>query len=530
MIARDRVAPGRGGTRAVRLAGGMNTGRKMFLLLMVALLPLGIVALLGSVQALRTADVEKAALLRVAALQSARNISTALNADRAALQLLVNSLEDDPKRTAICSRADAILRQQGKNSVRFIIYRHNLGRLCGSVDADALDVPPALRFTADRASIMPPDMLIVRTYSRHGTLVAIAFYNAARLEQMIGGGFADDDGAIQLRYGTTRFDIRKGRPMAGEDDRLEASAPVDLPRLRLLLREQNTPLTPIRFIALTLPLLLWMIGAAVGWFVVNRLLIRPLITLRQDVARYRPGEVLPPLTPMLTPANEIIDLGRTFRAITEEVASHEAQMAESIARQRRLTREVHHRVKNNLQIIGSLINLHSRSAETSEARNAYVSIQRRVDALSVVHRNHYAELEDHAGIDIAALASELASSLRASGSGSGVPFTIRIDCDHLLITQDVAVPVAFLITELVELAIMVDPGTSLLISVERVPGEPRATLCVMSPALKASETVARQMEARFGRVLLGLSRQLRAPLDHDGDAGRYCIALSIAGS
>src|SRR3546814_4473713 len=61
-----------------------------------------------------------------------------------------------------------------------------------------------------------------------------------------------------------------------------------------------------------------------------------------------------------------------------------------------------------------LINLHSRSALTQEAVDAYISIQRRVDALSVVHRNHYAELEVHPGIGVRSLISELSVSLRGS--------------------------------------------------------------------------------------------------------------------
>src|SRR3546814_3602585 len=64
----------------------------------------------------------------------------------------------------------------------------------------------------------------------------------------------------------------------------------------------------------------------------------------------------------LIPSQEIRELGEAFRTISRTVALHEADLAEGLIRQTKLTREVHHRVKNNLQVISSLINFHARGA------------------------------------------------------------------------------------------------------------------------------------------------------------------------
>ena len=72
-------------------------------------------------------------------------------------------------------------------------------------------------------------------------------------------------------------------------------------------------------------------------------------------------------------------------------------MAEALEGQRRLVREVHHRVKNNLQVVASLLNIHGRSADSPRPGPLMSAIGRRVDALSVVHRNHFAEIEENAG-------------------------------------------------------------------------------------------------------------------------------------
>ncbi|MBK5265475.1 MAG: sensor histidine kinase, partial [Alphaproteobacteria bacterium] len=278
---------------------------------------------------------------------------------------------------------------------------------------------------------------------------------------------------------------------------------------------------------------MWIAAAGIGWFVVNRLLIFPLIQLRRLVSDYHPGEVLEPLRKMPTPAQEIRDLGNTFRAITQTVADHEAELAASLDRQTRLTREVHHRVKNNLQIIASLINLHSRSAQTKEAADAYASIQRRVDALSVVHRNHYAELEEHRGVGVRSLVSELSIALGSSMPDDAPNIAIQVSSDHLFVSQDVAVPISFLITELVELSILVDPRAPISISVRL--GESvrhranmhRAILRVQSNALITSATMTQYLDQRFGRILTGLSRQLRSQLDYASNKGEYAIAISL---
>ena len=92
-------------------------------------------------------------------------------------------------------------------------------------------------------------------------------------------------------------------------------------------------------------------------------------------------------------------------------------------------REVHHRVKNNLQVVASLLNIHGRSAEHARRARAYAGIGRRVGALSIVHRNHFAEMEENRGISLRPLLTELAAELRASapeaagGSGSTLSST-----------------------------------------------------------------------------------------------------------
>ena len=505
-----------------------STGVKMFLILTLALLPLGLIALVASLQAIETADLEKEALLRVAVSQSARKLTADLESDRTALQLTVNNLAATPSDTSICDRLNLFLAKNDRDGGRYAIYDRTGRTLCASHPDLAPIVPPQERFGGPTAQLLDgAPYLLTRVRSRDDRLVGLIYYSRAHLESAADPATALQNRRLSLHEGHRRLNLSPARPFpAGAVGLTSLSAPLEPPNIVLTMTVRDPPETLARTLSLFLPLVMWFAAAAIGWFVVNRLLIRPLVLLRRTVAAYHPGEVLEPMRRVRTPAREIIALGETFREISEDVATHEAEMAEGLETQRKLTREVHHRVKNNLQIIASLINLHARSAHEPEAVEAYASIQRRVDALSVVHRNHFAELEENRGVGVRSLISELSASLRGTAPAAARRFAIQIESDNLNISQDVAVPIAFLTTELVELAMRLDPQGRMRISVQWQQDD-RALLAIQSSGLRESPTMSAYLDDRYGRVLTGLSRQLRAPLDHDGEAGRYAIAITI---
>ncbi|MFZ2998416.1 sensor histidine kinase [Sphingobium sp.] len=502
----------------------------MFLILTLALLPLGLIALVASLQAIRTADLEKESLLRVAVMQSARKLTADLQSDRTALELAVNTLAGLREGDAgICHRLGLFLTSHDSDSGHFYIYDRQGKRRCGSPESEPAGVDRVNRFVGRGAQILPQSQyLLIRVRSRDDSLVALAYYSRAHLESVADPATALQNRQLSLRQGNERLMIGRPGMMPITANSASLSARLDPPDILLTMTVREPPATIARMLSLFLPLVMWFAAAAIGWFVVNRLLIRPLVLLRRTVAAYQPGEVLQPMERIRTPAQEIVALGETFREISEDVATHEAEMAEGLETQRKLTREVHHRVKNNLQIIASLISLHARSAQEPEAIEAYSSIQRRVDALSVVHRNHFAELEENRGVGVRPLISELSASLRGTAPAGARRFAIQIDSDNLHISQDVAVPIAFLLTELVELAMMLAPQSAMRISVQlQSDREDRAILSVVSAGLRASPDMTSLLEERYGRVLTGLSRQLRAPLDHDGDVGSYSIAITV---
>ncbi|MFT3966262.1 MAG: sensor histidine kinase [Sphingobium sp.] len=531
--ARRRLARARKASQLIgggRLgAFGSGTGLKMFAVLMLALLPLGVVAVIGTIQTIRTVEMERIAGLNLAASEGASRLLGEINGDRSTMRLVANYLEDQPGRTDICRRASAQLRGHDRD-FGFAMFTDEGALLCRSGDISNVYHAGGPQLFDQQATILSaPGRLLVRVNSMRGHVRGVISYAPGELAERTGlkahvNGYL----GLALRRGKESLQLAQDGPKPDGGDIDHASAPLNLGGLQFVMMTERPPVDLWRFAATILPIFMWFAAAAVGWWVVNRYLIRPLIGLNRYVAAYQPGTMLGPLPADATLAQEITTLGETFREIAEDVVEHEAQLADALVQQRALTREVHHRVKNNLQIIASLINLHSRASGTPEAADAYASIQRRVDALSVVHRNHYAAAEYSQGIDAQALISELASGLR--GSSPGGQLAIRVAVDHVYISQDVAVPTAFLITELVELAILSGHGAPVLVALRREGQEDgMAELSVSSEALCPGTEIERLLEDRFGRVLMGLSRQLRAPLGYEAAEGRYAMRIAVRG-
>jgi len=277
-------------------------------------------------------------------------------------------------------------------------------------------------------------------------------------------------------------------------------------------------------VVMLLPLLMWFAATLLSWLLVRRLLLAPLARLQRAVSEYQPdGEGLN-LPTKLGVASEIRELSQAFERAVNRIEGAEREALDALDGQRRLVREVHHRVKNNLQVVASLLSIHGRSAAKAEAKAAYSAIGRRVDALSVVHRHHYAEMEENRGLALRPLLTELAADLRSSAPADARGLRIELDLDAPSTTQDVAVAAAFLITEIVEFAMLRHPNDTIEISLRRE-DQLTATLAISSSVLIPDGEPGDLAKQQFERIVEGLARQLRSPLDRK--LGRYAVTLPV---
>ncbi len=113
-----------------------------------------------------------------------------------------------------------------------------------------------------------------------------------------------------------------------------------------------------------------------------------------------------------------------------------------------LLREIHHRVKNNLQIISSLLSLQSRQIEDPKAQEAIQEGRNRVNSIALIHKNLYQD-EDLVGVDAAEYIDKLTDSLINSYNINPQHIIIKKDIDALKLDVDTIIPLGLIINELI---------------------------------------------------------------------------------
>lgn len=218
---------------------------------------------------------------------------------------------------------------------------------------------------------------------------------------------------------------------------------------------------------------------------------------------------------------------RFERAVKERTRELEA----ALEAQTMLLHEVDHRVKNNLQMISSLIVMQSRSIEDERVRRSLRSMLERVEALSTVHRRLY-QARDVTRFDVAEFVRDLVADL--VGADGRADIRARLDLEPVEVPAEKAAPLALMINELVTNAIKHafrdrDDG-EITVRVGRVDGHFHVEVGDNGDGIDGLDPSGPRPNGSFGTNLIrSLGRQLRAKVTwRDGEPGtRVLIAMPV---
>lgn len=126
----------------------------------------------------------------------------------------------------------------------------------------------------------------------------------------------------------------------------------------------------------------------------------------------------------------------------------ETQIKASLREKEVLLQEIHHRVKNNLQVISSLLDLQSQRINDKTTLEMFQESQNRIKLMALVHETLY-EYKDFAKINFPAYLKSLTSYLFRAYKVATNHITLELDFDEIYLNLDKAVPCGLIISELV---------------------------------------------------------------------------------
>ncbi|MGB6231700.1 MAG: histidine kinase dimerization/phosphoacceptor domain -containing protein [Litorimonas sp.] len=270
------------------------------------------------------------------------------------------------------------------------------------------------------------------------------------------------------------------------------------------------------YTSVLLPLLAWVVGFGLIWLGTQSMLLTPIRKVRRATRQFATGELDQRVDLSAAAAAEVQGLATSFNDMAQQLEERDLRLADNMDEKDTLLREIHHRVKNNLQIIISLLNMQERKAETEEAVKAIAETRARINAIAVVHRGLY-ESDDLRAIDVGPFVARLMGSLSDSLGLDEAGVELSHNVEAVRIPADNAIPVALFIVEAVSNAKQhgVARGGRIQVDIDLPePGELR--IDVSDDGCGMGDPSA--MRGIGTRLMQGFARQLGGTLDYVDNA------------
>ena len=194
----------------------------------------------------------------------------------------------------------------------------------------------------------------------------------------------------------------------------------------------------------------------------------------------------------------------------------------SLAEKEVLLKEIHHRVKNNMQVISSLVNLQAAEIEDQATREIFQDVVYRIRSMAMVHEKLY-QSSDLARVDFADYTQSLLRYLwRAQGSAaSGIK--LNLELKPVLLSANTAIPCGLILTELVSNTLkhaFIGRGSGMVTVALHGDGQSRVLLAVHDNGVGLPSGLDWQQSKSLGlRLVRILAGQLRGTIETETGTG-----------
>ncbi len=215
----------------------------------------------------------------------------------------------------------------------------------------------------------------------------------------------------------------------------------------------------------------------------------------------------------------------------------ETQIKASLAEKEILLKEVHHRVKNNLQIISSLLRLQSDYIKDEQAMASFRDSQNRIQSMALIHEKLY-QSQDILRINFAEYILDLTDHLLRSYTANSQAVDLTITAENVWLNIDTAIPCGLIINELVSNSLKhafseMNHEKKILINVEPVQDQDQKFILTLSDnGIGFPEDVDfRDTESLGLQLVCTFTEQLKGTIDLMGKEGTaFIIKFSELGN
>lgn len=228
------------------------------------------------------------------------------------------------------------------------------------------------------------------------------------------------------------------------------------------------------------------------------------------------------------------DQGQAYGVVgyTQDITDQceaDARQRRSIEEKETLLKEVHHRVKNNLQIVASLLHFQAKQVSDPENRQAFEAVRRRLQAMILVHERLY-ESHDLTRVEFGQYARSLVAALTAGLSGSA-RVRLSLNVADFVLPVDLALPSGLILCELLTnvFKYAYPDGEEGWAAVDASACDGAVTLSVRDGGAGFPPGFDPTATATFGwRLVASLARQLNATLTTAGTPGaQVCLSFAV---
>jgi PAS domain S-box-containing protein len=147
----------------------------------------------------------------------------------------------------------------------------------------------------------------------------------------------------------------------------------------------------------------------------------------------------------------VVEYQSVGRDVTDR-HERELELERAVAEKEILLKEIHHRVKNNMAVISSLLSLHEREIEDPATREVFKAMRSRIKTMSLVHEQLYRS-GDFEHVDLGSYVDQVASSIFQSQDDASGRISVHRDISSVTLGLDSAIPCGLILTELVSNAL-----------------------------------------------------------------------------